>query len=195
MGDKTRGVYHKFHVSRTDGKSAPGKKHEGCDYFVLDVNHDPFAKAALLAYAQACETEYPLLAYDCRAMAALGVMRPHDARSSEAAASVVAEAGIELVIPPIGDGASTLTGIERSCTCPPAERPVNCMRKYALTECWKATTCSERRANGYCSCGDHKIGAGMVWPITVHGVRHYPGECVTLDVTAQAAAPARPSPL
>lgn len=66
MGDKTQGLYRKFIVSRTDGKSAPGEKHDGCEYFVLDITHDPFAISALIAYAQACESEYPLLAIDLR---------------------------------------------------------------------------------------------------------------------------------
>lgn len=68
MGDKARGIYEKFTVTRTDGQSEPGKKHEGCDYFVLDWTHDPFAIPALRAYADACEAEYPALARDIRSM-------------------------------------------------------------------------------------------------------------------------------
>jgi hypothetical protein len=71
MGDRTRGIYQKFIVERTDGKSAPGEKHDGCEYFVLDATHDPHAKAALLAYAESCKADYPLLAQDVRAMALL----------------------------------------------------------------------------------------------------------------------------
>ncbi len=67
MGDKSRGIYNKFHIERTDGKSAPGEKHHGCGYFVLDLTHDPHAIPALRAYADACEAEYPLLAADLRA--------------------------------------------------------------------------------------------------------------------------------
>ena len=40
MGDPTRGLYDKFYVKRTDGKSEPGQKHENCKYFVLDLTHD-----------------------------------------------------------------------------------------------------------------------------------------------------------
>jgi hypothetical protein len=69
MGDKTRGMYEKFKVERTDGSSVPGGKHDGCQYFVLDAIHDPFAIAALIAYAEACEGEYPLLARDVENMA------------------------------------------------------------------------------------------------------------------------------
>lgn len=64
MGDKTRGIYEKFRIERTDGTDAPGAKHDGCDYFVLDLSHDPHAAPALRAYADACRTDYPLLAAD-----------------------------------------------------------------------------------------------------------------------------------
>jgi len=64
MGDRTRGIYDKFRVERTDGQSAPGEKHDGCRYFVLDVDHDIFAAAALDAYARACRREYPKLAHN-----------------------------------------------------------------------------------------------------------------------------------
>jgi len=60
------GIYHKFDVNRVDGTDREGEKHEGCNYFVLDLTHDPFAKAAVLAYADACEQEYPVLAKDLR---------------------------------------------------------------------------------------------------------------------------------
>lgn len=33
-------------------------------YFVLDVDHDQYAEAALTAYANACFREYPVLAED-----------------------------------------------------------------------------------------------------------------------------------
>lgn len=62
--DKNRGLYEKFIVNRTDGKSELGEKHEHCQYFVLDLDHDEFAMAALRAYAEACEEKYPKLAVD-----------------------------------------------------------------------------------------------------------------------------------
>lgn len=65
------GLYGKFHIERTDGRSALGEKHEHCNYFVLDITHDKYAKDALLAYAKACEGEYPFLADDLR-MTVLG---------------------------------------------------------------------------------------------------------------------------
>lgn len=66
MGDATRGLYEKFKVKRTDGRSAKGEKHEGCSYFVLDLTHDPFAWPAIHAYAMACEVKFPQLAADLR---------------------------------------------------------------------------------------------------------------------------------
>lgn len=69
MGDKSRGLYSKFTVTRNDGKSGPGGKHEKCEYFVLDVSCDPHAIPALMAYAESCKEDYPLLAADVRRMA------------------------------------------------------------------------------------------------------------------------------
>lgn len=63
--DKTkRGLYDKFLVMRTDGKSSPGEKHADCEYFVLDLDHDPHARAALQAYESSCRNAYPVLAAD-----------------------------------------------------------------------------------------------------------------------------------
>lgn len=61
-----QGLFRKFDVRRTDGSSAPGGKHEGCEYFVLDTTHDKLAAVALEAYADACEATHPLLAEDLR---------------------------------------------------------------------------------------------------------------------------------
>lgn len=57
-------IFNKFNVSRTDGSDAPGGKHEGCEYFVLDVTHDPYAKDALVAYSKACAVSHPTLSDD-----------------------------------------------------------------------------------------------------------------------------------
>lgn len=64
MTDKTRGIYQKFEVTRTDGSSAIGGKHESCFNFVLDCTHDPHAEAALKAYIASCRLDYPHLARD-----------------------------------------------------------------------------------------------------------------------------------
>lgn len=58
------GIYKKFYVERLDGKSNYGQKHYNCDYFVLDLIHDPYALPALEAYAEACRDKYPFLALD-----------------------------------------------------------------------------------------------------------------------------------
>ena len=70
MGDTTKGIYNKFEVTRTDGSSRPGKKHEHCRYFVLDLDHDPHANAALMAYAASCAKTHPVLAGDLLAIVA-----------------------------------------------------------------------------------------------------------------------------
>ena len=64
MDDTQTGLYHKFDVKRTDGSSEPGGKHENCFYVVLDLTHDKFSKPAVIAYAEACAKEYPVLAKD-----------------------------------------------------------------------------------------------------------------------------------
>lgn len=66
MGDRARGLYGKFSViERADGSHLPGGKHEGCDYFVLDLTHDPHALPAILAYAESArEDGYAALAED-----------------------------------------------------------------------------------------------------------------------------------
>lgn len=66
LTNQQQGVYRKFWVRRTDGSDLPGGKHEGCEYFVLDIDHDKFAPAALEAYADACEATHPELARDMR---------------------------------------------------------------------------------------------------------------------------------
>ena len=67
--DSSRGLYNKYQVVRTDGSSAPGGRHAECEYFVLDMAHDPHARAAILAYAESCKSEFPLLSQDLRAAA------------------------------------------------------------------------------------------------------------------------------
>lgn len=62
-----QGLFRKFDVRRTDASDAPGGKHHGCRYFVLDVDHDAYAAPALAAYANACESTHPRLAADLRA--------------------------------------------------------------------------------------------------------------------------------
>lgn len=62
--DKNKGIYQKFRVERTDGSSALGGKHEKCNYFVLDLDHDPHAAAALRTYAHHCVKDYPVLAHE-----------------------------------------------------------------------------------------------------------------------------------
>lgn len=63
--DRRRGLYNKFsRIERTDGRHRPGEKHHACEYFVLDLRHDPHAVPAIRAYAASCKNEYPVLALD-----------------------------------------------------------------------------------------------------------------------------------
>jgi hypothetical protein len=71
MGDPKRGLYGKFIIERVDGSDAPGRKHDGCDYFVLDLTHDKHALAAIYGYIESCQDEYPILAADLERKAAL----------------------------------------------------------------------------------------------------------------------------
>lgn len=61
--DRERGVYLRYEVQRLQDDE---RKHVGCDYFVLDLTHDKFARKALKAYAKACSKEHPQLAQDLR---------------------------------------------------------------------------------------------------------------------------------
>lgn len=73
MGDKSRGLYPegKFIVRRRDGTDETGGKHDGCNYFVLDITHDPHAIPAIRSYAASARKDgYGLLAEDLEGIAA-----------------------------------------------------------------------------------------------------------------------------
>ena len=76
--DQHVGLYNKFKVVRTDGSSAQGGRHESCYYFVLDINHDPFARVALQAYLTACRYAYPALADDLAELITLNSLHAPD---------------------------------------------------------------------------------------------------------------------
>ena len=69
MDEERTGIYRKYEVRRTDGGSNFGCKHEHCLYFVLDLDHDIHSTKAILAYADSCEENYPLLSRDLRDIA------------------------------------------------------------------------------------------------------------------------------
>lgn len=62
---ENRGLYNKYRVERL---WSPGstKKHDDCDYFVLDLSHDKHAHPAIAAYVQSLreQGEYGMLADD-----------------------------------------------------------------------------------------------------------------------------------
>ena len=65
-------MYEKFEVRRMDGRDAPGERHHRCQYFALDLKHDPFARDAMERYADACEGTHPRLADSIRLWLATG---------------------------------------------------------------------------------------------------------------------------
>ncbi len=54
-GCQHEGIYQKYEVRRTDGADQPGGPHEGCEYLVLDLTHDPSARFAARIYAEDIE--------------------------------------------------------------------------------------------------------------------------------------------
>lgn len=76
MTTTDKGMYPKFKTPRrVDGRDTPGQKHDHCDYFILDITHDPYALPALTAYAQACQKTYPALAADLDGAVQLASLR------------------------------------------------------------------------------------------------------------------------
>lgn len=61
---KQQGMFRKFDVRRVDSSDAPGGKHYGCRYFVLDLDHDAYAPAAMRTYAAECKVTHSQLAAD-----------------------------------------------------------------------------------------------------------------------------------
>lgn len=62
--NNSQGLYNKFIVERVDGRDREGGDKADARYFVLDYINDSYAKHALVAYAEACQDEYPDLAKD-----------------------------------------------------------------------------------------------------------------------------------
>jgi len=74
----TVGLYGKFLVTRADGKDQPGGKHEHDEYFVLNTTTDRHAIPALIAYAESCQHQYPLLAKDLKAIVSNNLKAAND---------------------------------------------------------------------------------------------------------------------
>lgn len=79
---RERGLYDKYIVSRADGDDLPGCKHSNCEYFVLDLTHDPIARMAYATYALRARVRgYKKLADDMRAtLHRLTLSHPLDGR-------------------------------------------------------------------------------------------------------------------
>lgn len=59
--EQAQGLGQRYTVRRVDGRDGPGEKHDGCDYFVLDLTHDEMARQAFLHYARLVRRDQPEL--------------------------------------------------------------------------------------------------------------------------------------
>lgn len=66
-GHDSKGLHSKYTVFRNDGRDVAGEPHHGCFHFVLDIDHDPAALAALRFYAESVKDSRPQLAIDLMA--------------------------------------------------------------------------------------------------------------------------------
>ena len=57
----SEGLGQKYVVTRIDGRDTPGEKHDGCQYFVLDLTHDIAAREAAMQYAWRIRLDNPQL--------------------------------------------------------------------------------------------------------------------------------------
>lgn len=71
---EAQGLVHKYHITRVD----QSEQHPDCEYFVMDLTHDPYSVPAMVIYALAAGVEYPQLKDDilARYNAALPPIRP-----------------------------------------------------------------------------------------------------------------------
>ncbi len=95
------GLYRKFRVTRTnvglesvEDILAHAKKHEDCDYFVIDLVHDKYARNALAVYATNCEHEYPALAADLKKLIAERYNHADGGRGGEKRGTKTAQARV-----------------------------------------------------------------------------------------------------
>ena len=62
--DDAQGLYHKYTVERVNPEAQA--RHRTCSHFVLDLDCDPHALPAIMAYADSAVAEHPQLADDLR---------------------------------------------------------------------------------------------------------------------------------
>ncbi len=60
MIDQPKGLYGKYKIEKSDGSPVDPK----AIYFTLRLDTDPYARAAVRAYIEACKEEQPELARD-----------------------------------------------------------------------------------------------------------------------------------
>jgi hypothetical protein len=66
--DKRNKLQQKYYVERIDERDRAGGDRVDSKYFVLDYVHDPYALAALEAYALACDEDFPNLSAEIKAL-------------------------------------------------------------------------------------------------------------------------------
>lgn len=92
-----QGMFRKFEVRRVDGSDQPGGKHYGCRYYVLDLDHDQHAPAAMRAYAAACQATHPPLAADIVAEFGAPVAQATTASAAPAARAKLTDEEIQTI--------------------------------------------------------------------------------------------------
>ncbi len=104
---KERGLFARYAIRRLDGSTNKGGKHNKCDYFVLDITHDPHAVPAIFSYARSAEADgYKQLAADL-----YGKIQPFIQKLNEQAE---AEAHESILIDMATDVAADMTDAELS---------------------------------------------------------------------------------
>lgn len=78
LPNTSQGLYQKYYVCRVDRTDYPGGKHQDCDYYVLDLTHDPYALETLHYYSRACEKTHPQLSQDLKRKVTLAYREMED---------------------------------------------------------------------------------------------------------------------
>lgn len=60
----SEGLINKYCVTREDGRDVEGEKHDECQYFVLDLTHDPVARDCAVRYSRHIRRDDPELAQE-----------------------------------------------------------------------------------------------------------------------------------
>jgi len=95
--DSDKGLYNKYVVERIEPD--PTGKHRNCWYFVLDLEHDAYAYAALDMYASSCADKYPQLAEELKGKLKEYTIRKQVATATQEAINILQQQGYKVVSP------------------------------------------------------------------------------------------------